>query len=357
MAVVLGAARLARGQPAPEPAPPPAAVQAAPFVFPADDRELLALDDEMRAFFAAHVDDATDGETRLRQIVTAILGENGLHFTYEPEGNYSAAETFRRRRGNCVSFSLLAVAAARAYGLRAEFCEVNTYTRWDRHGNVVTEIRHLNVHVWTGAATFELDLLPEPERETAIATAGVVSDARACAHFYNNLAVRRIAAGDAADAQALFTRALTADPTAAFVWANQGAALVRAGDLAAAEACLERAVRLNPAEHSALSSLAGLYARTGRPRQAAALEKQVERYQLRNPYYLEQLARGEIDRGQFRDANAHLRRAIAIKDDEPEFYELRILVAEKLGWTTDARRWAAQLAALRTRRPPTHSVP
>ena len=169
--------------------------------------------------------------------------------------------------------------------------------------------------------------------------------------------MRRIAAGDAADAQALFTRALTADPTAAFVWANQGAALVRAGDLAAAEACLERAVRLNPAEHSALSSLAGLYARTGRPRQAAALEKQVERYQLRNPYYLEQLARGEIDRGQFRDANAHLRRAIAIKDDEPEFYELRILVAEKLGWTTDARRWAAQLAALRTRRPPTHSVP
>ncbi|OYV84616.1 MAG: hypothetical protein B7Z73_15105, partial [Planctomycetia bacterium 21-64-5] len=52
------------------------------------------------------------------------------------------------------------LAAARAYGFRAEFCEVNSYTRWDRHGNLITEIRHINVHIRKGDATFELDLLP-----------------------------------------------------------------------------------------------------------------------------------------------------------------------------------------------------
>jgi tetratricopeptide (TPR) repeat protein len=354
----LGASALAsRGQagaapPAERPPPP-----ATPFVFPAHDSDLLALDNDMRAFFAARINDSTDGETRLRQIVAAILGEGGLHFTYEPDGNYSAAETYRRRRGNCVSLSFLAVAVARAHGLPAEFCEIDTYPRWDRHGNLITEIRHLNVRVRIGEQTFELDLLPELEREAPIATAEIVSDARAFAHYYNNLAVLQLVAGDATGAQALFDRALAADPTAAFVWANKGSALVRVDDLAAAEPCLDRAVRLNPAEHSALESLATLYARTARPRQAAALEKKVARYQLRNPYYLASLAQGEYDRSQFRDAEAHLRRAIRIKDDEPEFYELRILVAQKLDRTADAARWAAMLQEIRARPPITHFVP
>ena len=326
--------------------PPPPVT---PLVLPAHDSDLLALDDDMRAFFAARINDSTGGETRLRQLVAAILGEGGLHFTYEPDGNYSAAETFRRRGGNCVSLSFLAVAVARIHGLPAEFCEINTYPRWDRHGNLITEIRHLNVRVRIGEQTFELDLLPAAEREAPIASAEIVSDARAFAHYYNNLAVQQLVAGDATGAQALFDRALAADPTATFVWANKGSALIRADDFAAAEPCLDRAVRLNPAEHSALESLATLYARTGRPRQAAALEKKVVRYQLRNPYYLASLAQDEYDRSQFRDAEAHLRSAIRIKDDEPEFYELRILVAQKLDRTADAARWAARLQELRPR--------
>jgi len=311
----------------------------------------------MRGFFAARVNDATDVGNRLRQIVAAILGPDGLHFTYEADGNYSAAETFRLRRGNCVSFSFLALAVARDHGLPAEFCEVDSYPRWDRHGNLITEIRHLNVRVGTGDQYYVLDLLPEPDREVAIASADVVSDARAFAHFYNNLAVMQVAAGDATTARTLFDRALAADPTAAFVWANKGSALLRAGELTAAEACLDRAVHLNPAEHTAMSALATVYAQTGRSGQAAALEKKLTRYQLRNPYYLEYLAQGEYDRGQYRDAEAHLRRATRIKDDEPDFYELRVQVAQKLGWTRDAARWTARLQELRARRPLTHFLP
>ncbi len=350
LAAVLGVARLARGQPGPEPAPPPpppAAVQAAPFVFPADDRELLALDDEMRQFFAAHIDAHATQSIRLNQVVIAILGEQGLHFVYDKNGNYSAREAYRRGRGNCLSFSLLAVAVAREYGLTAKFCEVNTYPRWDRFGNLVTEIRHLNVQVWAGMEQFELDPLPAAERQNPVAAARVVSDARAFAHFYNNLGVARLAAGAAAEAQALFDRALAADSTAAFVWANKGSALRMGGDYTGAEDCLHRAVREDPAELAALSSLANLYAQTGRAKQAAKWDKKVERYRLKNPYYLGFLARTEFSHGQYREAEGHLRRAIAIKDDEPEFYELRILVAQGLGRTADAQRWAAKLQALR----------
>lgn len=206
----LGAAGPAIGAPVgPETsAEPPSAVPAPPGAFPADDRELLAVDDEMLRFFSARIDAAASQSTRLHQIVTAILGEPGLHLSYLRDANCSARETFRRRRGNCLSFALLAVAVARANGLTARFCEVDTYPRWDRAGHLVTEIRHLNVRVWTGMAQFQLDPLGAAECRGPVATTRVVSDARAFAHYYSNLAVLRLEEGAAADAQALFDRAL-----------------------------------------------------------------------------------------------------------------------------------------------------
>jgi Flp pilus assembly protein TadD len=110
----------------------------------------------------------------------------------------------------------------------------------------------------------------------------------------------------------------------------------------------------DPTELAALSNLADLYTQTGRLKQAAQFGKKVERYRLKNPYYLSFLARAEYSRGQYREAEGHLRRAIAIKDDEPEFYELRILVAQGLGRTTDAQRWAAKLQSLRAHPDPEH---
>jgi tetratricopeptide (TPR) repeat protein len=350
----LGAtAHLPGEQPGTEVSPAPA-IQAAPFVFPADDRELLAFDEDMGRFFAARVDDRASTFTRLNQIVTAILGEQGLHFAYEKDGDYSARETYRRRRGNCLSFSLLAVAAARAHGLTAWFCEVNTYPRWDRSGSLITEVWHLNVHASAGAAQYEINPLGGAERQDQVAARKAVSDARAFANFYNNLAVRRLADGAAAEAQAMFDRALAADSTAAFVWANKGSALRLAGDYAGANDCLERALKEDPAELAALSTLADLYTQTGRLKEAAQLGKKVERYRLKNPYYLSFLAQAEYSRGQYREAEGHLRRAMAIKDDEPEFYELRILVAQGLGQSADAQRWVAKLQALRARPDPEH---
>ena len=348
LAGALDAAGPVQGQTGTEaPAEPPPIVQSAPFAFPTDDRELLALDDEMQRFFSARIELNTSESARLKQIVAAILGVEGLHYDYEKDGNYSVRETCRRRRGNCLSFALLAVAVARTYGLTAWFCEVNTYPRWDRSGKLITEIRHLNVRIRAGTEQFVLDPVGEAEREGPVATTKAVSDARAFAHFYNNLAVLRLGKGASAEALALFDRALAADPTAAFVWANKGSALRLAGDYAGANDCLERAIREDPAELAALSNLADLYIQTGRLKQAAQLEKKVERYRARNPYYLSFLANAEYARGQYLEAEGHLRRAITIKDDEPEFYELRILVAQRLGRTADAQRWAAKLQALR----------
>ena len=324
------------------PPPPPA-----PLVLPAADGELMALDDEMRAFFSARVNPYASEHPRLDQIVDAIADADGLHFAYVASITGSARETFHQRRGNCLSFALLMVAVARSYGLTAKFCEVRNYPRWDRFGAIVAEIWHLNVRVWADGAEYELDPAPASERRAAAGAAHPISDARAFANFYNNLGVFRLSEGGAGEAQILFDRALAADPTAAFVWTNKGTALRMAGDLAGAESCLKRALHENPADLSALSCLAFVYDQTGRGKLGAKLERKVARHRLKNPYYLCLLARAEAGRGELRAADRHLHRAIAIKADEPEFYELRAAVAQQLGRTADAQRWTAKLQALR----------
>ena len=63
------------------------------------------------------------------------------------------------------------------------------------------------------------------------------------------------------------------------------------------------------------------------------------RYRLRNPYYLLNVAREEISKGNLETARRHLKRAISIKRDEPELYQLMAEVALGLGLEDEAKRW------------------
>jgi tetratricopeptide (TPR) repeat protein len=318
------------------------------FVPPATDREVLTLDDEMRRYFSARIDPNARTEARLEQMIAVIRGDLGSAFAYEGDGTYDAKETFHRHRGNCVSFSLLVVAVARAYGLRAEFHEVNTYQQWAQDGDFILTFRHLNVKVREGGNNYVVDILPKAERNAPVRATRGVSDLRAFAHFYNNLAVMRLRAGDRHGAMALFDRALAADSTAGFVWANKGNTLMALGKHEDARICLERALKEDPEELSANNSLVRLYRETNQPKLADRYEKQAQRYRMRNPYYLLSLAKTEFANGKDREADAHLRQAIAIKDDAPEFYQLRIQVAQRLGRSADAARWTLKVEELRT---------
>ena len=119
----------------------------AAYALPDNPDDLLRLDDEMRAFFAARVHRYNGIEARTDEIVEAILGEKGLRFTYEADGLYDVREAFRRRRGNCMTFAMLVVAVAREHRVPAKFNEVDIRPHWSRTGGLVLESRHINVHV------------------------------------------------------------------------------------------------------------------------------------------------------------------------------------------------------------------
>ncbi|HLP03741.1 MAG TPA: tetratricopeptide repeat protein [Opitutaceae bacterium] len=320
---------------------------AAPAEVPADWRDLLRLDDDVRRFFASRVPRNTSEAERVDAIVAAILDPGELGFTYREDGTFAARETFRRRQGNCVAFSILVVAVAREYGLVARFNEVRTEPHWDRVGQVVAEFRHLNVVVRTETGNVMLDLLPTPGAGGALTVARPVSDAHAFAMFYSNIGVQRLGAGDPAGAQPLLELATRIAPGYAVGWVNLGSLHSLRGDTAAARECYERALREEPRELKAIASLVPLYRAAGEPARAEALERRTERYRERNPYYLASLARRELAAGEVAAAEKRLRRALALKNDEPEFLELAVAAARRLGHERDAATWSARLEQLR----------
>jgi predicted Zn-dependent protease len=118
-----------------------------------------------------------------------------------------------------------------------------------------------------------------------------------------------------------------------------GGALILSGQLDRARVCFERALTEEPKAPAAISGLASVNRKAGRIAEAEKLERIAVSYRERNPYYLLRVARGEVSNGNLDAARRHLKRAIQIKDDEPEFYELMAEVARGQGLESEARRW------------------
>ena len=167
----------------------------------------------------------------------------------------------------------------------------------------------------------------------------MVNDVRAYAEVYSSAGVHRLAAGDLAEALLLLEKATTIDPNAVSAWNNFGGALLKAGQIDRAQVCYEQALASEPNGLAALSGMAAIHRAKGETVEAKKLEGGVTRYLERNPYYLLSVARGEISRGNLEEARRHLKRAIGIKKDEPEFYQLMAEVTFELGLESEAKRW------------------
>lgn len=342
----------------------PAAPAVAPGEYrpPEDPQELLRIDDEIRSFFAQRIPPRASELERLRRILNAILEPDGLNFSYDVNGTFDARETFRRRSGNCAGFSLLVVAAARALGLDARFQSIERTTRWNRVGEVVVSVLHVNVRVSTDEGAYIVDLEPHLVPRAAAGAMNLVRDERAFALFYCNVGFEHLVQGRMDEALGTMELATQVDPTCASAWGNLATLRTRIGELRAARASFERSLRLDPRGEAVLDGYIGVLRQLGSPddlRKAARFERKARALRDRNPYYQQQLAVLARDQGNLVLAEKHLRRAIRLQDDEPEFYVQWIAVLEQLGRERAARRAVAKLAKLRARleATPIHIVP
>ncbi|WP_313316954.1 tetratricopeptide repeat protein [Stenotrophomonas sp.] len=258
--------------------PPPADI-------PTPD-QVMALPADARALLQEKVVHATNSpEQRLQRLVELVFRpeSSGLGLEYDTEATLTVAETWRQRRANCLSFTLLFVALAREAGLDARMQEVGQVVTWYEDQGLIFNAGHVNVgmRLHGRQATLDLDSNVLYDRRGP----QPISDARALAHFYNNRGAEQLAQHDTTAARAYLQAALQMDPRFAAAWSNLGVLESRNNDLDAAAKDLETALSINANHAPALHNATKLYQRMGDSARVAQLQQRLQRSQQRDPFY------------------------------------------------------------------------
>ncbi len=313
-----------------------------------DDRlepvELLAINDDMRTFLDVHVPANLGSKQKVELILAAIL-DDGLRLDYNLFETHTAEEAFYSRQGNCMSFTNLFVALARATGVSARFQEVEVPPTWEARGDTWLFNKHVNAVVDLPAASisvdFALDSYDSEYRRR------MLSDTDIEARYHNNMGVHFMASDDYTESFRHFQRALDIDPDVAYFWTNLGTLYRRLAEDEAAESSFLTALSIVP-EPAAMSNLARLYEARDDSDLADYYASKVQLFRRKNPFYLYELAQRAYDKGDYEGAAREARAAIRLHEGEHSFHRLLGLSYIQLGEVDKAGgqfKLAAEFAA------------
>jgi tetratricopeptide (TPR) repeat protein len=278
----------------------------------------------------------------LRQLIYAVIVEGSFQLVYD-ESTRTAGETFRDRRGNCLSFTNMFVAMARYAGLEANYQEVDVPPDWSLTGQSFLLSKHVNVLLELSWGERIVDFNVYDFKITF--DKNVISDQRGRAHYFNNLGVEYMLAGNGALAMAHFRQSLLEDETFTPAWINLGILHRREALPEYAEAAYLKALRTDASNLVAMSNLANLYAEEGLSEYAALYQARVESHRMENPYYRYLLANEDFTNGDYRSAIGHLEFAIQERPREDRFLALMSMSYLMIGDRQAAQSWMKKAEA------------
>nr|WP_295379618.1 tetratricopeptide repeat protein [Pseudoxanthomonas sp.] len=304
--------------------------------------QVLAIPPELDAQFRRWMPqvDAPPSPARLDRLVEFMFSkEGGLGMEYRADATYTVAQAYQMRHANCLSFTLMVVALARADGLQAYAQEIEDVLTWYQEGNTVYRNNHVNAGIRIGHQRFSVDVAWDEVITRHPPKA--IPDSHLFAMFYNNRAVDLLGKGQIPQANAYLARARALSPDYPAFWSNAGVAALREGRMDSAEKLLLHALALNKNYSSALFNLVTFYNRSGRGSEARLLQKQLERVRARDPFDQFLLALEHERSGDYKGAVGYYLRAIRLYNQEHRFYQGLARAYLHLG---DSRRAGRALA-------------
>ncbi|BDU16812.1 tetratricopeptide repeat protein [Lysobacter auxotrophicus] len=281
---------------------------------------------------------------RLERLGVFLFSPDGLGMTYVETANLTVAQAYEARSANCLSFTMLFLALAKETGLDAAPQEIEQILGFRQADGTLYLSNHVNAIVRMGVRRYTVDvagdqIIPrDPPQPITIE--------RLIAHYYNNLAVDRLAAADYPAALALLERALVLDPGYAGYWSNAGVVRTRNGDPRGGERDYRHALELEPDNTNALFNLAGLAARMGDRPLEAQYRKRLARIQRNDPFHAFVQAVNAENAGDLARATRFYRRAIELQPQEHRFHSALANAYLKAGKTSLAIRSLARAQAL-----------
>lgn len=298
--------------------------------------EPLAVSPAMREFLRLEVGQSSFATTRFERLVRAMHREGYFRGSYDADQTRTAAETFDLRAGNCLSFTNLFVALARALDIDARFQIVAVPPDWDADSGFLIRYTHINVLVAgvhldrrAGTDEFTMDfnaVHPDPDYARFR-----VSDRYAHALYYGNRSVQSLRDDRFRESLAYLQRALALEPGNPDLWINVGAFYAKMGDQRSAVEAFEAVLQIDPGNKSALGGLARAHRRLGNVARAEGFEAEIRRYRERNPFYHFALAQSYYERERFDRALAAVDRALALRGRNARFHFLKALTLQRLG--------------------------
>lgn len=294
------------------------------------DIDILATDEAMRAF-AAPALDAPNDYARMRELLRALRRGGYVLSGYAPYLNLTARETFAAKRGNCLSYSSLLVALARAVGLDAGFQKVDVPPDYDSVDDMVVLNKHVNVRLegipGRDAVTVEFN----EAYTSGIYDRHPVDDRHALALHYNNVAFSVGLAGDRRGAVVYLRKAIEMVPDNPDFWANLAALYARAGRLLHAVSAHRRALDFDATHGAAVRGLANAYGALGRSDAARYFERRVAHSRVRDAYTYFTLALRAYEAEQPAESLELVSRAITLFGKDDRFFRLRGRIHDRLG--------------------------
>jgi Flp pilus assembly protein TadD len=244
--------------------------------------DVFKVSPQMRAYLDSRVAEEIARHGEARGLVEALFKDHRLELDYDAEYTRNAAQAFDARAGNCLSLAIVTGAMARQVGLEVRYQSVETSEHWERDGDLLELVGHVNVsvgmpvpraHPW-GFDTdrWTVDFLPAADLRGQVTRP--ITESRIAAMYMNNRAAEALAHQRTDDAYWWLRSAVATDPSFSNLYNTLGVTYLRKGLLAPAEAALRFALSLEPDSAQTWSNLALVLRRDGRIEEAAQIARQ-----------------------------------------------------------------------------------
>jgi Flp pilus assembly protein TadD len=290
---------------------------------PTDEKSVLAIGSDIKSILDTEIRPLKRKTTQVAALHDLLFGTFHLGLKYDNSYTKTAQEVYTSGSGNCLSLAALYVASARYLGLNAKFQMVAIPNQWDRRNSLNMVMGHVNARVDLPEhdATIEFSNIYTAV-EIKKFKSRIISDKEAIALYFSNRGGELAAAGQPQHAVNYLAKSIDIYRKNTQAWTNLGVTHKLLGNFAEAENAYINAQKVDGQNISAMNNLYHLYLETQQTQKAMPLAKKIRNHQLKNPYFLADLAQQRFNHGDFIGSINFIKRAIKIQTEESDFYLL-----------------------------------